>query len=177
MGITDLMNRCCLLVVGVAWATGVWAQEPVEETSELDPVEAAAIAKAAKEAAEQAKRDAEAAEAAALAAANAVVYEELKPSFELIADKKFDEWIDQYCSNKLCLDDEDTALVRKEQLPKLRALKCLVGKERAYTPTRTEGDPRTDAKLKVYVQCTPLSRAPQPFLVVKEDGAWVFRKL
>ena len=157
-----------LLLSFVVSSTPCLAQTPPPDAAEI------AIRRAEIMAQRKAEEERKDAERRALLAEHAKVYPLIEPAFRLIADKDFDGFATNYCSTRhLCTNDEAIAALKKGALKDARALKCIVGKEEVFAPSRIDGDPRTDSKLKLYVQCTPASRAPQPFGLVRVDDAWL----
>lgn len=105
------------------------------------------------------------------------VYAALYDGLKLVAEGKFDGFIDKFCSkDKLCPTDQAIASLRKYNLPaaQRQAPKCLKGD--SLEVTKVEGDPAKDESLKIFIQCDERGM-PRPYQMTKEGGSWRFKNI
>ena len=105
------------------------------------------------------------------------VYGALYDGLKLVAEGKFDGFIDKFCSkDKLCPTDQAIGSLRKYNLPaaKRQAPKCLKGDH--LEVVKVDGDPSSADEVKVFIQCDERGM-PRPYQMVKEGGAWKFKNI
>jgi len=105
------------------------------------------------------------------------VYAALYDGLKLVADGKFDGFIDKFCSkDKLCPTDQAIGSLKKYNLPaaQRQAPKCLKGAN--LEVTKVEGDPEKDDNLKIFIQCDERGM-PRHYQMVKEGGARKFKNI
>ncbi|MFT7582584.1 MAG: hypothetical protein ACI9MR_004266 [Myxococcota bacterium] len=111
----------------------------------------------------------------AIGSAEATILQGLK----LINAGKFDKWVSTQCSKeKLCHNTNAIKSVKKYNLPALKriASQCIKAGD-TLDVTKVQGDAKTDATLKIFVQCNPKGM-PRPFHLIKNSkGAWKFSKI
>lgn len=101
----------------------------------------------------------------------------LLDGLRLIADGKFDQWIERYChTEKLCRSPQATKSIKRYNLTAANRLVpfCLKGEKRdklKITKQAAKGD-----ELKLFLGCHG-GAMPRPFTMVREAGAWKFRRI
>jgi hypothetical protein len=99
--------------------------------------------------------------------------------FKLIRDNKWDDWMKTHCSSsKLCLNDNSKKSLKTYNLPAMQRRinrGCLKSGD-SIKVIRTEGNPASDATIKVFIECETTAM-PVPFHLIKEGDKWLFSKI
>jgi hypothetical protein len=113
------------------------------------------------------------------APAKGSVYHAIIEGLKLIDTEHFGAWVRDYCSpTKLCITDKATGSLKRYNLPAMKRMApfCLKGQQDELHITRTDGDPKKDKKVKIFILCKE-GGMPRPFRMIKEDGGWRFEKI
>lgn len=101
------------------------------------------------------------------------VQESVRESLRLIRDGKLDAWMDTWCQPIRCETQYQRDQLKQYGLARAQpdAARCLHGDDDAIVVSRIKGDPDTDDRVTVFIQCEP-GRLPVPSTHVKVDGKW-----
>ena len=99
--------------------------------------------------------------------------EAVRESILLMKDGKADAWMSQWCTPKRCETSRQKDDLKKYMLKQaqLKSHNCLHGDDQAIRIKSVNGDPKTDAKLSIFLECTHTQHTP-PAVLEKVEGKW-----
>ncbi len=97
----------------------------------------------------------------------------VRASLILMKEQKAEEWIKTWCTPSRCATEKQKEDLRRYMLKQaqLTSKNCLHGEHDELKIKSVEGDPATDDKVSIRVECTH-SSYPPPAVVEKVNGRW-----